>query len=198
MKRSPVPVVILALLAAGYGGFQHASLASGQEAGWVTLLDGTKLEGWNNVGNANWSVAEGAVQANSGSGFLVSPASYGDFEMRVEFWSDAAANSGVFIRCADPQKIGAESCYEVNVFDKRPDPAYRTGGIVNVGKVLANVDAAGKWNTMEITARGPKMTVTLNGTRTAEAEHSGHVRGPFALQYGAGVVKFRKVQIRPL
>jgi hypothetical protein len=118
--------------------------------------------------------------------------------MRVEFWSDAAANSGVFIRCADPQKIGADSCYEVNVFDKRPDPAYRTGGIVNVGKILANVDAAGKWNTMEITARGPRMTVTLNGTRTAEAEHGGHVRGPFALQYGAGVVKFRKVQIRPL
>jgi len=25
-----------------------------------------------------------------------------------------------------------------------------------------------------------------------------HTEGPFALQYGAGVVKFRKVQIKPL
>ena len=29
-------------------------------------------------------------------------------------------------------------------------------------------------------------------------EHKGHTRGPIALQYGAGTVKFRNVQIRPL
>jgi hypothetical protein len=51
--------------------------------------------------------------------------------------------------------------------------------------------AAGKWNTYEITARGPHLTVVLNGQKTADS-------GPFALQYGSGVVKFRKVQIKPL
>jgi len=31
-----------------------------------------------------------------------------------------------------------------------------------------------------------------------DAEHTGHARGPIALQYGAGTVKFRNVQIKPL
>ena len=73
----------------------------------------------------------GAVEANMGTGFLVSQNSYGDFQLKAEVWIDPDANSGVFIRCADPQKIGADSCYEVNVYDKRPGQEYRTGGIVD-------------------------------------------------------------------
>jgi hypothetical protein len=38
----------------------------------------------------------------------------------------------------------------------------------------------------------------LNGQKTVEVEHSQLKSGPIALQYGSGVVKFRKVQIRPL
>ena len=109
MKRCSILVIVLGLLVVSFGVLQHAPVASAQEAGWVTLFDGSKLEGWNRVGNANWRLADGAVQADSGSGFLVSPVSYGDFQMRVEVWVDADANSGVFIRCADPQKIGAAS-----------------------------------------------------------------------------------------
>jgi hypothetical protein len=40
--------------------------------------------------------------------------------------------------------------------------------------------------------------VTLNGMKTADVQDMKHARGPFALQYGAGVVKFRNVQVRPL
>jgi len=58
--------------------------------------------------------------------------------------------------------------------------------------------AGGRWNTMEITAKGPHLIVVLNGTRTAEVKDSKHARGPFSIQYGAGIVKFRRVQIKPL
>jgi hypothetical protein len=71
----------------------------------------------------------------------------------------------VFIRCSDPKVISATNAYEVNIFDKRPDPAYRTGAIVNVAKPLTMVNAGGKWNTLEITAKGPKMTVVTGSTR---------------------------------
>ena len=52
--------------------------------------------------------------------------------------------------------------------------------------------------TYEIRAQGSHMVITLNGVKTAEADDAKHARGPFALQYGAGVVKFRNVQVRPL
>ena len=65
--------------------------------------------------------------------------------------------------------------------------------------------AGGTWNVDEITAKGPQFTVILNGHKTVDgAPDSKFARGRIALQYGAGVVKdkgivkFRKVEIKPL
>ena len=83
----------------------------------------------------------------------------------------------------------------VVVDDNSPDG---TGAIVDVGKVDPMPKAAGKWNVYEITAHGPHFVVTLNGQKTVDAQDSKHANGYIALQYGSGVVKFRKVQIKPL
>jgi hypothetical protein len=60
------------------------------------------------------------------------------------------------------------------------------------------LNTGGKWNTYDITAQGSKLVVILNGTKTVDVDHKGHTRGPIALQYGAGTVKFRNVKIRTL
>jgi hypothetical protein len=181
-----------------------AHRAAGQ-AGWVTLFDGKNLDNWNKIGDANWTLADGAVTADKGSGFLVTKNSYGDFELRAEFWVDDDANSGIFIRCTDPDKVTGTNAYEVNIFDKRPDPTYGTGAIVNVAKVEPMPKAGGKWNVYDITAKGPEFTVILNGQKTVDgAKDAKFANGRIALQYGEGavkgkgVVKFRKVEIRPL
>ena len=151
MKRS---IVVLGLLSIGVVSFQVVSGATGQAGGgWTTLFDGSSLEGWNVLGNANWELADGAVQADSGSGFLVTEDSYADFELALEFWVDEPANSGVFMRCADPQDIRDTNCYEANIFDTRPDQTYRTGGIVHVGQPMSVINAGGRWNTYEIVAQ---------------------------------------------
>jgi hypothetical protein len=129
-------------------------------------------------------------------GFLVTPAAYGDFQLTLEFWVSDDANSGVFIRCSDPQTINDMNAYEVNIFDRRPDQTYRTGAIVNVARPASVVMTGGKWNTMDITARGTRLTVVLNGLPMAEADDAKHARGPIALQYAAGTVRFRNVRIR--
>jgi hypothetical protein len=166
------------------------------QGGWTTLFDGSSLKGWNTVGNANWQVVDGVVQANSGNGFLVTPVPYQDVQITLEFWVSDDANSGVFIRCDDPSSITATNAYEVNIYDKRPDPAYRTGGIVDVAKPASVVMTGGRWNTYDITARGTKLTVVLNGMKMVEVDDAKHARGPIALQYGAGTVKFRNVRVR--
>ncbi len=177
------------------------ALSLGGLTGGIGLAQGSRfdLNAWTAVGDANWSVVEDVVQADRGSGLLVTPADYGDFHMTVEIWVDPDANSGVFIRCSDPKTITATNAYEVNIYDKRADQTYRTGAIVNVAKPLAKVDAGGKWNSLDITAKGPKMTVVLNGVTTVrEAEDGRFPRGRIALQYGSGTVKFRNVRIHPL
>lgn len=191
-------VLTLALVLVGFAGAQPGVHVAAQGK-WTTLLDGKSLKGWDMIGNANWSVADGAVQANMGNGFLVTPMSYTDFEITAEFWVTDDANSGIFIRCSDPKTINAMNAYEVNIFDKRPDQSYRTGAIVDVAKPsVMTINTGGKWNTMTVTAKGPKMTVTVNGTKTVDVENSLHAKGPIALQYGAGTVKWRSVKIRTL
>lgn len=193
MNRSLAATIALTLAVGA-----SPSLASGQADGWTTLFDGTSLDGWRVIGDANWELGSGAVSATSGSGFLVSEASYDNFELRVEFWVDEPANSGVFLRCSDPQSVNDRNAYEVNIYDTRADQTYRTGAVVNVAAPSAVINTAGQWNTFEIRAQGDRLVVALNGTQTVDTTDSQFAAGPVALQYGAGTVRFRSVQIRPL
>ena len=60
------------------------------------------------------------------------------------------------------------------------------------------ITTGGRWNTYEIVAQGSRLRVTLNGTQTVDVTDSQYADGPIALQYGAGVVKFRNVRLRRL
>jgi len=198
MKGSFTVTLGLCLLLLGLVSSPFPSSASGQEVGWTTLFDGSSIDGWRVLGDANWELADAAVSADRGSGYLVTESSYGDFELTLEFWVDESANSGVFIRCSDPDNIGAANSYEVNIYDTRADQTYRTGGIVNVAAPTSVINTGGQWNSYEITAQGSRLVVILNGTQVVDATHDQFVRGPIALQYGAGTVRFRNVQIRVL
>ena len=162
------------------------------------LFNRRDLDGWTSVGDANWSVADGVLSADKGGmSFLVSRESFRDFDLRAEIWVSDDANSGIFIRCADRAKITPATAYEVNVFDRRPDPTYGTGAIVDVAAVSPMPKAGGVWSLMEVSARGDVLSVVFNGQKTVDAvRNTAHTEGPLALQYGSGVVKFRAVEVR--
>ena len=175
---------------------------TGGSGGWTTLVDGSRgLDNFNRVGDANWSAGDGAIQASAGGkdpAYLVSKSSYRDFMLRAEFWASDDANSGIFMRCANPAVITDESCYEANIFDQRPDPTYGTGAIVKVAKVDPMPKAGGKWNTYEISARGTRLVLVFNGVKTVDVEDAKLASGPIALQWGRGTIRFRKVEIKAL
>jgi hypothetical protein len=197
-----------ALLLAAALAWPAAQQASGQS--WTVLFDGKSLDNFNKIGDANWRLEDGSVVADKGNGFLVTKTGYGDFQLRAEFWVGPDANSGVFIRCTDPDKVTATNAYEVNIWDDRPEKDYGTGAIVGVAKVDPMPTSVGQWNVYEITAKGGAFTVVMNGKKTVEAQDAKHANGRIALQHGLGnkdaagvandkgVVKFRKVEIRPL
>ncbi len=186
------------VLASGLAALASPALAAPRP--WRALFNGKTLEGWNKRGDANWRIENGAAVADKGEmSFLVSRETFGDFELVTEFWVSPDANSGVFIRCTNPFTIGAATSYECNIFDTRPDPAYGTGAIVNVAKVSPMPKAGGRWNRMRIKALGDRFWIDLNGQRTVDgAQDATWSHGRVALQYGAGVVKFRRVEVRTL
>ncbi len=201
MKRTFCITIAMLAVAFTIAGCSHQL----NRSGWVTLIDGDKgLENWNRLGAANWRPEGGAIVADKsttkGSSFLVTKNSYKDFEIRAEFYAEPNTNSGIFIRCTDPGKVTADNAYEVNIWDTRPDPSYGTGAIVNVAKVPVPpiYKAGGRWNTFQITAKGPEMTIILNGVVTVKVRDSKLAEGPFALQFAGGPIKWRKVQVRSL
>ncbi len=194
MKKILAAYIALALSATG--------CTSMQSDGWITLLDGDKgLENWQTFGGANWRIVDGVLTADSGpkgSSFFMTKNAYADFVLRAEFWVSHDANSGLYMRCLDLKSITDKTCTEANIFDERPDPKFGTGAITHLSPIANMPKAGGKWNVYEITARGPNMTVVLNGMQTAQTDHANVPSGPIGLQWAQGVVKFRKVQIKPL
>ena len=196
----------IALLFSVIATVQYSGTATGQAAGdgWTVLFDGKNIDQWVSDGTATFKIEDGAVIATdkkdpkATASYLYTKESYKDFIVRAEFWVSDDANSGVFIRCDDPKKIGAKTCYECNIFDKRPDQTYGTGAIVYIAEVNPMPKAGGKWSTMEITAKGRDLAIAFDGKTTAKARNGLHDKGHIALQFGVGTVKFRKIEIKAL
>jgi hypothetical protein len=177
-----------------------------QREGWTTLIDGDKgMDNWSQTGTqANWRAEGGAIQADKGTGkgasVLVSKKSFKDFELYVEFWAADDTNSGVYLRAPNPTTVNtASGAYEVQIWDKNPNPLYTTGSLVNVASAQPIHKAAGKWNTFEVYARGAEITVKMNGVVTVSTQNGPNTgAGRLGLQFNGGPIKFRKLQVREL
>ena len=197
MKR--LLALAAALLVVAFTVIGCASQPSGP--GWTTLIDGENgLQNFTRLGDANWAAKDGAIQADKkiteATGILLSKDSYTDFEIYAEFWADEDANSGIYIRVMNQKVVNTKAAYEVQIWDK--SPAMATASVMPVAKASPTFKAAGRWNTMEITAKGPRITVKMNGEQSVDVNDKSFPAGPIALQYNAGTIKFRKLMIRPL
>jgi hypothetical protein len=173
------------------------------QQGWVTLIDGdTGLDNWNPLGGANWRAQDGTIMADKsttkGASVLVSKKSFKDFELYAEFWAAEDTNSGLYIRCTDPNKVSSASAHEAQIWDKNPNPAYSTGSLVNLAAVNPIYKAGGRWNTYEIYAKGSEVTVKLNGVVTVSTQNSKFPSGRIGLQFNTGPIKWRKLLVKEL
>lgn len=172
------------------------------EQGWVRLFDGHSLYGWFVVGNADWqSAPEGVLKVTRGEpSFLCTSFQIPNYELQVDFRSDAKSNSGIFMRCGpQPLDVGID-CFELNIAPA--DNPFPTGSLVQRKKVepaeLGDFDPT-QWHTYLVRVTGNQITVSLDGKQIlqlddAEVSPTGHV----SLQYKEGRVEFRNVLMRPL
>lgn len=177
-----------------FGALLYATISSANAT--HSLFDGSNLDQFNKVGDANWQVAEKNAEANQGNGFLVTKESFSTFTLSLEFYADKETNSGVFFRCSHPTAIDDKKCYEMNIFDSRPDQTYRTGSIVNIAPPLKKVDTEQRWNKLEIQVESQRFTVRINGEKTVDTSLAPVLKeGPIALQFAKGGIKFRNVKL---
>jgi hypothetical protein len=142
-------------------------------AEWKQLFNGKDLTGWKMTGPGQFAIENGLLKTEGGMGLLVNTTQQiGDATIRVVFKTASEhANSGVYIRMpeiANDPWYGVHNGYEVQI-DAAGDEWHCTGALYSLAKVSKRTQKPmGEWNTMEITLRGQKTIVVLNGEQVNE------------------------------
>ncbi len=131
------------------------------------LFDGKSLDGWAHLGPGKMVIEDGAIRTEGGMGLLwYTREKLGDCVLRVVYKTTAkASNSGVFVRIADKPDdpwYAVHHGYEVQICDGA-DPFHATGAVYSMSKVSSIPSKVGEWNTMDITLKGQRILVSLNG-----------------------------------
>jgi hypothetical protein len=170
----------------------------------VELFNGRDLTGWKPRSTEHpgcWQVIDGALTAAAKCVDLISERTFGDARLHVEFKYPPKGNAGLYLR----------GRYEVQIQDDRGKAldALRMGGVY--GFIRPSVDAAGapdEWQTYDITLRGRRVTIALNGKTIADNEVIPGITGgaldsnegepgPLMLQGDHGKIAFRKITLTP-
>jgi hypothetical protein len=200
-----------------------AGLLAAAEPGFISLFNGKDLTGWTLVGGKGpgYIVENGMIVCpEDGGGNLLTEKEFSDFILRLDFKLSPGGNNGIGIRAPLKGDI-AYSGMEIQILDQENDkykdrlrPWQRTGSVYNVIPA-ADVKAlkpVGEWNSYEITARGPKIRIELNGKTVVDGDLS-QVKDPEVLKKHPGIqrtsghvgflghntrVEFRNIRIKPL
>ena len=175
---------------------------------WRPLFDGKSLKGWHALPGGKWEVSDGVVKGTSPQsegrhGLLVSDKSYGDFTARLKYKA-VKGNSGLYFR-SDEVAGGVG----VHGFQAEISPANDIGGLYETGgrawviqpkaEQVKEYFKPGEWNEMTVSARGRRIVVHVNNTKTAELiDDPGRLKGHFGLQLHGGQdmeVMFKDVEI---
>jgi hypothetical protein len=200
MRTTIFSIVAVALLA-GMTTFAFAAQAADQD-GAVSLFDGKTLDGWNLMNGAKFSVEDGVIKLNGGSGWLRSDKEYSDFVLRLELrFMKPKQDGGVFMRASMAGGEWPDERWEVQcentrrmakLFGPEDDPEHKR----NIDLTQKVLKPDGEWNQYEIKLVGPSIEVRLNGELVTTSDDLGaYTRGYIGLQGEGGIHEYRNIRI---
>jgi len=186
---------------------------------FTSLFDGKTLDGWGGT-TGNYEVKDGAIRCKAGKGGTIyAKKELTDFVARVEFKVPPGGNNGLAIRYpgeGDPAYVGM--C-ELQVLDDSSEKYAKLDKRQYHGSAYGMVPSArgyqrpvGEWNFEEVTVKGSKIKVELNGSVILDTDlskvkefmatspHPGKARtsGYFGFAGHNDPVEFRNVSVKPL
>jgi hypothetical protein len=187
---------------------------------YVAAFNGRDWTGWAGPLDG-WEIADGAIRCRKDSGGTIYTQSVQrDFEARFEFLLPPGGNNGVAVRYPGSGDTAYDGMCELQVIDSEDaryaqlDPRQLHGSAY--GMVAAQrgyLRPPGEWNFEQVTVRGSRIEVELNGTRILDADLSTVKEAMYPLEKFAGrtrtsghfgfaghndPVAFRAIRIRDL
>jgi len=177
------------------------------------LFNGKNLDGWVIENNGAFSVRDGLLHVNKGTGWLRSQESFGDFVLHMDFrFLEKEANSGIFIRTKatskDDENGWPDNGYQVQCKDIIKD-TYPLATMIPYGappfEPESDLEAltkafrkTGEWNHYRITCRGENLSVELNGILITTATEIKNRQGHIGIQAEHGLLEFGNIRLQRL
>jgi hypothetical protein len=197
----------------------NALLRKHNAQGFKAVFNGKDFTGWDGPVD-QYEVKGGAIVCRpKKGGNIYTKEEFTDFVVRVEYKLPPGGNNGLGIRYPGKGDGAYMGMCEVQILDDtapqyaKLDPRQYNGSAYGMVAVQRGyLRPVGEWNFIEVTVRGPKIRVELNGTRVLDADlskvteymgnrpHPGKDRpsGHFAFLGHSDPVAFRLVEIKRL
>jgi hypothetical protein len=194
-----------------------AFLRERDEPAFTPIFNGRDLAGWKGAVD-EYDVVDGAIRCKPGKGGTIyHDTEYGDFTARLEFRLPPGGNNGLAIRYPGQGDTAYVGMCELQVLDDSSpkyaalDPRQYHGSIYGMVAARRGYQRpVGEWNYQQVTVRGSRIVVELNGTRIVDADvsavtsfmadtpHPGkdRTRGHFGFAGHHDPVEYRAVSIR--
>ncbi len=208
---------------------ENVLTAEEQGAGWQLLFDGESLDQWRTyrqpAANPQWQAVNGELTLTApGGGDLITKATWGNFELHLDWRISQGGNSGIFILADESGDYIFLKAPEIQLLDdlRHPDnkPAsHRSGSLYDL--VAAPPESqlpAESWNQVVIRHENGHLEVWQNDVPTVDIQIGGErwqtlvaaskfsgwagfgtlTSGHIGLQDHGNVVAFRNLKILPL
>jgi hypothetical protein len=198
-------ICVLAAPVSGAGQDQASGSAglSKEEAGqgFVSIFDGKTLSGWK--GATQGYVPENGllVCQKKGGGNLFTVKEFGDFTFGFDFRLEPGGNNGVSVRGHEIQILDDYAPQYKNI-----KPCQYHGSIYcKVPAKRGHTKKAGEWNAEEITVKGTRWTITVNGVVIVDADIATvkgleavakRTKGPLGFLGHNSRVEFRNLRVK--
>ena len=211
---TPTLVTLLPLWAA-----VALAAAPPQPGKWVNLFNGKNLDGWQRVGDGVWMVLrDGTLLGQCDpqkpcqhQAWLYTEREFGEFDLRLDYWTRLGGNSGVSIRDSSRARwaVGAEwdrnrtpshIGYEIQIGATQGKTYEVSGSVYLFAPAKSGLQRPSDWNTLEIESRNSGIRVRLNGVPVSEfpGVPDRPKTGPIGLQLHDrnSVIMFRNIRLR--
>lgn len=179
MQRLFISVIIISLLS-------FCSVTPDKND-WMSLFDGTSLDGWKVGTNANtFSVENGTIVVNGNVAHLfydgpVQQHSFKNFEFKADVLTMPGSNSGIYFHTQYQESGWPQKGYEAQVNNSHTDWR-RTGSLYAIEDVKEIYVKDGEWFTEHIIVNGKNITIKINDKTVIEYIEPENVQRPEAMK----------------
>jgi hypothetical protein len=177
------------------------------EPKFTSLFEGKTLKGWKPQHTDRFSVRDGVLVNDGGTGWLRSEKSYRDFEFRAEYRViKPGSDSGIFFRSSDESTDRGPHwparCYQLQVIDGQGHCMLFGHGLApprferNAAALKSAARDGRQWQKIRLKVVGSRAEVALNDVAVTTSDAIQIPEGYIGLQGENGHIEWRALEIR--